>query len=268
MTMSVTRFIKDILRSPEAIPTPGAIFYNATVAKVLQKPEAKIADDVVERIGEGTVLDVGSGTGYLAIDIARRSPTLQVYGIDLGMQMVKIARRHAKGVDNVGFVLGNAARLPFRDNSMDLVVSTGASHHWKGQRMVFDECHRVLKTGREAWIYDGCPDVFNNRTNIRRVNEQYGFLISRLGHRVSTLHGFTGEEYQTEVQEMLEQTAFKGNHHMALTDIWMKITLKKGSHVQSFRQRETIFRRGKCNSNMSTNSSPLDKADEKKTTTT
>lgn len=228
MTMSLTRVIKDVLRSPEAIPTPGAIFYNATVAKVLRKPETRIANDVLQTIEHGSVLDVGSGTGYLAIEIAKRSPTLRVYGIDLGREMVKIAGRHAKGVNNVGFVFGNAARLPFRDNSIDLAISTGASHHWKRPRMVFDECHRVLKTDGEAWIYDGCPDIFNSRAKLRKVNEEYGFLVSRLGHRISTLHGFTREEYQTDVQDMLEQTAFKGNHHMALADIWMKITLKKG----------------------------------------
>ncbi len=148
--MSLTRFIKDVLRRPEAIPTPGAIFYNATVAKVLRKPETKIANDVVEKMGNGTILGLGSGTGYLTIEIAQRSPSLQVCGIDLSRQMVKIARRHAKGVDNALFVFGNAARLPFRDNSIDLVISTGASHHWKTPRMVFDECYRVLKTGKEA----------------------------------------------------------------------------------------------------------------------
>ncbi len=225
--MSLTRFIKDVLRRPEAIPTPGAIFYNATVAKVLRKPETKIANDIVEKMGNGAILDLGSGTGYLAIEIAKRSPSLQVYGIDLSRQMVKIARRHAKGVDNARFVFGNAAKLPFRDNSIDLVISTGASHHWKTPRMVFDECYRVLRTGKEAWIYDGCPEVFNNRADRRKMNEEYGFLVSRLGPRVSTLHGFTGEEYQTEIKGMLEQTAFKGNYQMALTDIWMKITLKK-----------------------------------------
>jgi len=225
--MSLTRFIKDVLRRPEAIPTPGAIFYNATVAKVLREPETKIANDIVEKLGNGTVLDLGSGTGYLSIEIAKRSPNLQVYGIDLSRQMVKIARRHAKGVDNVRFVFGNAARLPFKDNSIDLVVSTGASHHWKTPRMVFDECYRVLKTGREAWIYDGCPEVFNNRADRRKMSEKYGFLVGRLGHRVSTLHGFSLEEYQTVIKDMLEQTAFKGSYQMALTDIWMKITLKK-----------------------------------------
>ena len=203
--MSLTRFIKDVLR----------------------KPEAKIANDIVEKMGNGTILDLGSGTGYLSIEIAKRSPSLQVYGIDLSRQMVKIARRHAKGVDNARFVFGNAAKLPFKDNSIDLVVSTGASHHWKTPRMVFDECYRVLKTDKEAWIYDGCPEVFNNRADRRKVNEECGFLVSRLGHRVSTLHGFAREEYQTQIKGMLEQTAFKGNYQMALTDIWMKITLKK-----------------------------------------
>jgi len=225
--MSLTRFVKDLLRKPESIPTPGAIFYNATVAKVLRKPETKIANDIVEKMGKGTILDLGSGTGYLSIEIAKRSPGLQVYGIDLSRQMVKIARRHAKGVDNVRFVFGNAAKLPFTDDSIDLVVSTGASHHWKTPRLVFDECYRVLKTGKEAWIYDGCPEIFNNPADRRKVNKEYGFLIGRLGYRVSTLHGFTREEYQTVIKDMLEQTAFKGNYQMELKDIWMKITLKK-----------------------------------------
>jgi ubiquinone/menaquinone biosynthesis C-methylase UbiE len=227
MSMSVTRFIKDLLRKPEAIPTPGAIFYNATVAKVLRKPETTIANDIVAKMGNGTILDLGSGTGYLSIEIARRSPSLQVYGIDLGRQMVKIARRHAKGVDNARFVFGNAAKLPFKDNSIDLVVSTGASHHWKTPRTVFDECYRVIKPGKEAWIYDGCPEVFSNEADRRKLNEKYGFLVGRLGYRVSTLHGFSREEYQTVIKDMLEQTPFKGSYQMALTDIWMKITLKK-----------------------------------------
>ncbi len=227
ISMSLTRFIKDLLRKPESIPTPGAIFYNATVAKVLRKPESEIASDVVAKMEKGTILDLGSGTGYLAIEIARMAPGLQVGGIDLSRRMVKIARRHAKGVDNARFVFGNAAKLPFRSNSIDLVVSTGASHHWKTPRRVFEECHRVLKTGGEAWIYDGCPEVFKNQVDRRKLSQKHGFLIGRLGHRVSTLHGFSREEYQTVITDMLEQTAFKSNYQMALTDIWMKITLKK-----------------------------------------
>lgn len=227
MNVPLTQFVKNLLRKPEAIPMPGAIFYNATVAKVLRKPETKIANDVVAKIENGTILDLGSGTGYLAIEIAKRARGLHVYGVDLSMKMVRIARSHARGVDNVEIVFGNAARLPFKDNSIGLVVSTGASHHWKAPQLVFEECYRVLKAGGEAWIYDGCPEVFSNPANRRRLSNEYGFLIGRLGYRVSTLHGFTREEYATVIKHMLEETGFRDNYEMALTDIWMKITLRK-----------------------------------------
>jgi len=59
------------------------------------------------------------------------------------------------------------------------------------------------------------------------VSQEYGFLIGALGHKVSTLHAFTWQEYETEIRGMLEQTGFKSNYQMALTDIWMRITLKK-----------------------------------------
>ena len=225
--MRVTRSIKDVLRRNELISTPFAIFYNATAAKVLRKPETKVANDIVAKMGSGTILDLGSGPGYLSIEIAKRSPGLQVYGIDLSRRMVEIARRHAQGVDNARFVFGNAAKLPFKDNALDLVISTGALHHWRTPRLVLNECYRVLKTDQEAWIYDWCPEVFHNPADARELNEEYGFLVRRLGPIVSALHGFTMEEYQTEIKRHLRQTAFKNDYQMSLTDIWMKITLKK-----------------------------------------
>jgi len=225
--MSLTKFIRDVQRRYEAIPAPGAIIYNATAAKVLRKPETKIANDIIEKMASGTIVDLGSGTGYLSIEIAKRTPGIQVYGIDLSRQMVRIARRHARGVENAQFKFGNAADLPFEDNSIDLIASTGSLHHWKTPVRVFDECYRVLKTGREAWIYDGCPDAFKDQADKNRIRKEYGFLAYRIGTKVAELHGFAREEYETKIKDILDQTEFKGSYQMELTDVWMKITLKK-----------------------------------------
>jgi ubiquinone/menaquinone biosynthesis C-methylase UbiE len=225
--MCLTRFIKELLRKPESIPAPGAIIFGATVTRVLRKPEEKIANDVLEKVKGGTVLDLGSGPGFLSTEVARKSPGLQVCGIDLSRQMLRIARRRARGVGNVQFVFGNAARLPFKDNSIDLAVSTGAFHHLKSPRLVFEECYRVLKAGGEAWIYDGYPEVFRTPADRKKLGEQYGFLVGRFGSTVSAIHGFTREEYATDIKGALEQTGFKGHYEMAPTDIWMKITLRK-----------------------------------------
>jgi len=225
--MALTKFIKDLLRKPEAIPTPGAMLYGATVTMVLRKPEAKIASEIAEKVKGGIILDLGSGPGFLSTEIARKAPGSRVCGIDLGRQMVKIAARHARGIGNVQFVFGNASRLPFKDNSIDLAVSTGVFHHLKSPRLVFEECHRVLKAGGEAWIYDGYPEVFRTPADRKNLGQEYGFFVRHLGSTVSAIHGFTREEYETDIKSMLEQTGFKDSYDMAPTDIWMKITLRK-----------------------------------------
>jgi len=227
--MSLTKFIRDVQSRFEAIPAPAAIFYDAIPARILKKPEGKIADDIVGKIRSGTVVDLGSGTGYLSVEIAKKAPGLKVYGIDLSRQMVKIARRHAQGVENVRFEFGNAAALPFEDDSIDFIVSTGSLHHWNKPVKVFDECYRVLKKDGEGWIYDPCRDAL--KENIEQAKKEYGFWVYKILTKVTELHGFSRQEYESKIKAILDQTAFKDNYQMELTDIWMKITLKKGGNT-------------------------------------
>ncbi|MGB5910220.1 MAG: class I SAM-dependent methyltransferase, partial [Promethearchaeia archaeon] len=80
----------------EAIPTLGAIIYNTIVKRILSKAELEIAQNVVQRVKKGILIDIGSGTGYLSIEIGKRAPQLNIYGIDLSRKMVEIASGYAK----------------------------------------------------------------------------------------------------------------------------------------------------------------------------
>jgi ubiquinone/menaquinone biosynthesis C-methylase UbiE len=223
--MSVRTFLRDLQKIPEAIPTPGAIIYNAVPARLLQAPERKLAEAIAGKLRGGTLIDLGAGTGYLSIEIAKRVPALKVCGIDLSKEMVKIARRHAEGVENVRFEVGNAADLPFEDASIDYIVSTGSLHHWKKPARIFDECYRVLKSGKEAWIYDGCPDI--PRDEADRLKKEYGPLRYRVLVNLLHFHGFSKQEYDSKIRDMLEQTKFKNSYHMEPAEVFMKITVKK-----------------------------------------
>jgi len=225
--MSLTKSIKNMF--PEAIPMPGAIIYNAIPARILKKPERELAQNIAGSIETGVLVDLGSGTGFLAIEIAKRAPQLKVYGIDLSKAMVKIARRHAQATKNVQFEFCNAAELTFKDDSIDFIVSTGSLHHWKKPVKVFNECYRVLKNGKEAWIYDGCPDIPKEEAG--KVVKKYGFWRYQVLRRLVRIHGFTRDEYESEIRGVLEQTKFKGHYKMEQTGIWMKIVARK--HVES-----------------------------------
>lgn len=225
--MSLAQRISRAVWEGEAMATPGALIYNTTVARVLRKPEAKIAAAVARKLKDGTVLDIGSGPGYLLVDIARVRPALTLLGIDLSRLMVRMSRRHAAGIPGIHSLYGNAARLPFRDRSIDLVLSTASMHHWTTPEQVFTECYRVLKNGGEAWIYDGCPDVFDEKAHRERLRREHGLLIPLVGRRVARRHGFTRHEYEHGIAGILHRTGFEHNYRMEPTDIWMKITLKK-----------------------------------------
>ncbi len=98
-----------------------------------------------------SVLDVGCGTGTLAIAAARRvGLSGSVVGIDASPQMVVRARWKAATAGlKPAFQVAVVERLPFADNRFDLVLSTMMLHHLP--RATRQECageiSRVLKTG-------------------------------------------------------------------------------------------------------------------------
>jgi SAM-dependent methyltransferase len=101
--------------------------------------------------------DLGCGPGWLVIELARRAPGLHVTGIDLAEEMLAQGRENAlrAGVaDRVAFRLGDAARIPFEDAALDLVVSTLSLHHWSQPVAVLDEIARVLRPGGAFLITD------------------------------------------------------------------------------------------------------------------
>jgi SAM-dependent methyltransferase len=97
----------------------------------------------------GSLLDVATGTGRIAVGLAQRG--LDVTAIDISEGMLRRARNKAlqAGVRPIRFLLGDAASLPFRDNSFDAVVSFRFLHIMppSQQAPFVAEMVRVLKPG-------------------------------------------------------------------------------------------------------------------------
>ena len=105
--------------------------------------------DLARLAAGNAVLDVGCGTGTLAIAVTSYvEPTGIVCGIDASPPMIARARRKATrvGVD-VDFRVGVAENLPFPDGRFDVVLSTLMLHHLprKTRQQCAREIKRVLK---------------------------------------------------------------------------------------------------------------------------
>jgi ubiquinone/menaquinone biosynthesis C-methylase UbiE len=101
------------------------------------------------------VLDVGCGSGALLRQMNARLPNaMELVGVDPAIEMVRIARQRAEGIEQ--FVQANAEQLPFEDDHFDLVVSTSSFDHWRDQLRGITEVERVLHPSGRFVLADLC----------------------------------------------------------------------------------------------------------------
>ena len=195
----------------EKIPFPPSRFY-AFIAK--HSPFTKdvyvfVAKRVSEETTKGLVLDVGTGPGYLPIAIAKLMNETEVVGIDLSVDMVRMAKANAEkaGVaDRVKFEVMNARKMHYEDSHFDIVVSTGSFHHWRNKVKVLNEIYRVLKPRGKALIYELRKDAPAEDREDLKV--RYGAVVGPLVYRAVAVHSATTlEEYQEVLSD--PQNLFK-----------------------------------------------------------
>jgi len=123
--------------------------YNKEVKKWMRKVSKSFVSMAKKwGITEGRFLDVGTGTGILAIEFAKSIPGVEVTGLDLSDVVLELARENfqkSKAPLKVFFEKGDAEDIPFEDDAFDLVVSSNTLHLIKNPIRMFDEIHRVLK---------------------------------------------------------------------------------------------------------------------------
>lgn len=103
------------------------------------------------------VLDLGCGTGTLAIMAKQAQPAAEVTGLDADPDMLKVARYKSAQINvPVKFDVGFADKLPYPDESFDRVLSSIMIHHLKTPEKIraAREVYRVLKPGGQLHIID------------------------------------------------------------------------------------------------------------------
>lgn len=135
------------------------------------KGKRKLAKTIIEGVAQyveipdgGVGLDVGCGSGALTIACAKRNPKATMVGCDIwsGSYKVEFSKKicednaKAEGVSNVRFEEGNAVKLPFEDESFDVVTSNYVYHNIMGhnKQKLLLETLRVLKKGGVFAIHD------------------------------------------------------------------------------------------------------------------
>ncbi len=140
------------------------------------------------------VLDVGCGTGTLAIAIKPRVGAGEVHGIDASPEMIQVAKeKAARDGSAIDFRVALIEAIPFPDASFDLVTSSLMLHHLPDELKVqgLREVRRVLKPGGRFMAMDFAA----------HSHSLLGHLLSIFGHS-------RGESMVDKLTPMLKAAGF------------------------------------------------------------
>lgn len=175
-----------------AFKTADAASYDSVTAsfdKFTRRFNAPLAErllDLCEPLRDKKILDLGTGTGVVALAAGRRSaPKGRVIGLDLSAGMLRLAEENARayGLDAaVSFIQGDAEQLDLPDESFDAVVGLFSLFHFPDRPAVLREVVRVLRRGGIACFGVGsAPPPTSLLGWVSRLQRLPELLISRRG---------------------------------------------------------------------------------------
>lgn len=147
---------------------------------------------LVARLGltdASRVLEVGAGSGFYSVAVARRISAGHLELLDLQPEMLQKARRklEAAGLFNVGYTLADARLLPLAADSFDVIFLVAVLGEIADQRAFLGDARRVLKAGGILSVSEHLPDPdFSTHAKVRSLVEKEGFeFVERHGAKWS-----------------------------------------------------------------------------------
>ena len=158
-------------------------FYDPLVRLTTRESAVKHAllARLAARPGE-SILDLGCGTGTLALSIARECVETQVWGLDADKAALRIARLKRNAGLRVHWSHGLAQAAPFSDGAFDAVVSSLFFHHLTrtDKVAVLREVLRILRPGGRILFADwGRPASIASRILFLAVQALDGFKTTQ-----------------------------------------------------------------------------------------
>lgn len=125
--------------------------YHSAVNRVF------VADFLAAWDGDGPILDVGTGTAQIPVELCRQAAAAEVKAIDLAEHMLALGRVNVRqaGFDHrLHLERCDAKKLPYAANSFGAVISNSIIHHIPEPKSVVAEMVRVLRPGGLLFVRD------------------------------------------------------------------------------------------------------------------
>ena len=147
----LTRVLEpEVMDSPEEARDYDAMDHGAV-------NRAFVADFLAAWNGENPILDVGTGTALIPIELCRQAPAARVVAVDLAEHMIRLAEENVRRegfADRLELRHCDAKQLPFSAGTFAALISNSIVHHIPEPSCVLTDMIRVLKPGGILFVRD------------------------------------------------------------------------------------------------------------------
>jgi ubiquinone/menaquinone biosynthesis C-methylase UbiE len=116
-----------------------------------------IVDFLANWDGRNPLLDVGTGTAQIPIELCRQAPAARVVAVDMAREMLRVAEANVRraGLEaRLRLELCDAKSLPYADQTFGAVISNSIVHHIPEPERVLAQMLRVLQPGGTQFVRD------------------------------------------------------------------------------------------------------------------
>lgn len=161
----------------------------------------------------GRALDIGTGPGQIVVKLARRLTRWKFVGVDRSPKMIDQAQADLAAAGTlfagrVEFQVADGNRLPFPDQSFDLVLCNSVLHHLAEPEKLLTEIARLVSARGAILVRDlRRPGRFGHPWHVRWHGRKYSGTMYKL-YRASVRSAYT----VPELQRLLNSAAIYGAH--------------------------------------------------------
>ncbi len=166
---------------------------------------ARFCDDLLVLRPLGRVLDVGTGTALIPIELCRRARDVDVHAIDLASSMLAIALRNVERAAlgaRIHIESGDAKSTRWEDHAFDTVISNSLVHHMPNPGRLLREMHRLARAGGTLFVRDLVRP--ESAEQVRHLVETYAPVRPSASPAVDAMHA-------------RQRSLFEASLHAALT---------------------------------------------------
>jgi len=218
-------------------------FLNRFLSLGIDRGWRKKAIALIRAQSQPRILDIASGTGDLAIEMAQQIKGARVTGLDLAPEMLRIGRQKAQKKQlssSITFVEGDAENLPFQDNTFEVITVAFGVRNFEQPEKGLKEMNRVLKPGGQLIILEFSKT--ESRVFKGLFNFYFKYILPKIGRLLSRdakAYQYLYESVQAfpsgnEFLKMLNRNGYHSNRWIPLTFGVCSIYYGEKQHSHAF----------------------------------